>query len=76
MNVVGDYNDENNFPHKLLSTNTQISQLCKDFVNGSSANIKSKSQLHNIGQSEGLWGRLLGPFLKTGLLLTGNVLKQ
>ena len=24
-NVVGDSNDENNFPHKLLLTNTQVS---------------------------------------------------
>ena len=27
-NVVGDTNDENNFPHKLL-TNTQVSKLRK-----------------------------------------------
>ena len=26
-NVVGDSNDENNFPHKLLSTNTQVSRI-------------------------------------------------
>ena len=26
-NVVGDSNDENNFPHKLLITNTQVSKL-------------------------------------------------
>ena len=28
-NVVGDSNDENNFPHKLLLTNTQVSKLRK-----------------------------------------------
>ena len=39
-NVVGDSNDENNFPHKLLLTNTQVSRLCKAFANNSSANIK------------------------------------
>ena len=51
-NVVGDYNDGNNFPHKLLLTNTQIPKLCKGFANGSSANIKlSKTQLHKMGQS-------------------------
>ena len=50
--VAGDFNDENNFPHKLLLTNTQVSRLCKAFVNGSSANIKLlKIQLHKIGQS-------------------------
>ena len=26
-NVVGDSNDENNFPHNLLSTNTQVSRI-------------------------------------------------
>ena len=46
-NVVGDSNNENNFPHKLLLTDTQISQLRK--ANGSSANIKlSKIHLHKI----------------------------
>ena len=25
LNIVGDSNDENNFPHKLLLTNTQTS---------------------------------------------------
>ena len=49
-NVVGDPNDENDFPHKLLLTNTQVSMLCKAFANYSSANIKlSKPQLHKIG---------------------------
>ena len=37
-NIVGDSNDENNFPHKLLLT--QVSKLCKTFANGSSANMK------------------------------------
>ena len=51
-NVVGDSNDENNFPHKLLLTNTQVSRLPKGFANNSSAYIKlSKTQLHKIGQS-------------------------
>ena len=51
-NVVGDSNDENNFPHKFLLTNIQVSKIRKAFANGSSANIKlSKTQLHKIGQS-------------------------
>ena len=50
-NVVGDSTDENNFPHKLLLTNTQISKLCKAFAKGSSANTKlSKTQLYKIRQ--------------------------
>ena len=74
-NVVGDSSDENNFPITLL-TNIQVSRLCKVFANDSSANIKLwKTQLHNIGQSGLLLGRLLGPLLKTGLPLIGNVLK-
>ena len=39
-NVVGDSNDENNSPHKLFLTNTQVSRLRKDFTNGLSADIK------------------------------------
>ena len=62
-------NDENNFPHKLLLTNTQVSKL-----RNSLASIKlSKTQLHKIGQSGGFLGRLLGSLLKTGLPLMKNV---
>ena len=39
-NIVGDCNDENNFPCKLLLTNKQVSKLRKAFAKGSSANIK------------------------------------
>ena len=75
-NVVGDSNDENNFPLKLLLTNTQVSRLCKAVANNSSANIKlSKTQLHKVGQSRGFLGRLLVLLLKTGLSLIKNVLK-
>ena len=38
--VVGDSNDENNFLHKLLLTNIQVSKLRKAFSNNSSVNIK------------------------------------
>ena len=49
-NFIGDSNDENNFPHNLLLTNTLVSKLCKAFTNNSSANIKlSKTQLFKIG---------------------------
>ena len=75
-NVAGDSNDENNFLHGLLLTNTQLSKLRKSFANGSSANIKlSKTQLHKIGQSGGFLGRLSGLLLKTGLPLIGNILE-
>ena len=56
LNFVGDSNDKNNFPHKLLSSNTQFSKLGKSFANGSSINIKLlKTQLRKI------LGKLLGP---------------
>ena len=75
-NTIGDSNDENNFPHKLFLSNTHVSRLRKAFANNSSANVKlSKTQLHKIGQSGGFLGRLLGPLLKPGLPLIGNVLK-
>ena len=35
-NVIGDSNDENNFLHKLLLTNTQVSKLSKAFPNENS----------------------------------------
>ena len=73
-NMIGD--NENNFPHKLLLTNTQVSNLRKAFANNSSANIKlSKTQLPKMIQSGGFLGRLLGPLLKTGLPLMSNVIK-
>ena len=75
-NVTGGSNDEINFPHKLLLTNTQVSKLRKAFSNGSSANIKLlKTQLHKLWQSGGFLGKCLGPLLKTGLYLIGNVPK-
>ena len=76
MNVVGESNDENNFPHKLLLTNTQVSEICKAIENCSSTNIKlAKTQLHKIGQSGRFLGRLSEPLLKTGLSLKVNLLK-
>ena len=49
-NVVGDSNDKNNCPHKLLLTNTQVSKLQKPFTKDSSAHIKaSKTQFHKKG---------------------------
>ena len=39
-NVVGDANDGANFPHKILSIDTQVSMIRKAFANRSSANIK------------------------------------
>ena len=72
--MIGD--NETNFPHKLLLTNRQVSNLRKAFANHLSADIKlSKTQLSKMIQSGGFLGRLLGPLLKTGLPLITNVIK-
>ena len=69
-NIIGDSNDEDNFSHKLLLTNTHVSKLRKAFTNNSSANIKSlKTQLHKIIQSGGFLGLLLGPLPKKEIYL-------
>ena len=75
-NVTFNCNDETNFPHKSLFTNTQVSKIRKTFPNVSSANIKlSKTQLCKMVQLEGFLRKRLGPLLKTGLPLMKNVLK-
>ena len=60
-NMVGNSDDETNFPHKLLLTNRQVANLRKAFANYLSTDIKlSKTQLSKMMQSEGILGRLLG----------------
>ena len=39
-NVIGNSYDENNFSHKLLSNNTQVSRFRKAFTNNSSGDTK------------------------------------
>ena len=64
--MFGNSNDETNFPHKLLFTNTQVSRVCKAFANNSSANIKLlKTQLSKIVQLGGFLDRILEPLLET-----------
>ena len=66
--MIGD--NETNFPHKLLLTNRQVSNLRQAFSNHLSTDIKlSETKLSKIIQSGGFLGRLLGPLLKTGLPL-------
>ena len=48
-NFIGNSNDKNNFPHKILLTDTQFSKIRKAFENDSSANIKySKTKFSKI----------------------------
>ena len=74
-NMIGDStelhsDDETNFPHKLLLTNRQITNLSKAFANKS-----SETQIPKMVQSGGFLGKLLGPLLKTGLPLIKNVIQ-
>ena len=72
-NMIGNSNDEANFPHKLLWTNRKVANLCKAFENYLSADIKlSKTLVSKIVQL-GFLGKLHGPLRKTGLLLMTNV---
>ena len=74
--MIGDSNDETNFPHKFLLTDRQVSKFCKAFPNNSSANIKLlKTQLSIIVQSGGFLGKLLRSLLKNGSPLMKNLLK-
>ena len=75
-NMVGNSNDNTNFSDELLLTNRQVENIRKAFANHSSTDIKlSKSQLSKTIQSEGFFGKLLGPLLKTGLPLMKSAIK-
>ena len=75
--MVGNSNDNTNFPHELLLTNRQVENIRKAFANHLSTDIKlSKTQLSKMIQSGGFLGSLLGPLLKTGLPLTKSVIKS
>ena len=60
--LIGNSDDETNFPLKLLLTNRQVANLRKAFANYLSIGIKlSKTQLSKMIQSGGFLGRLLVP---------------
>ena len=64
-NMIGGFNDEDNFPHKLLLTDRQVSDIRKAFSNNSSANIKfSKTQLSKMIQSGGISRQITWSFIK------------
>ena len=75
-NMIGNSDDETNFPHKLLLINRQVANLRKVFSNHTSTDIKlSKTQLSKMIQLGGFLGRLLGPLLRTGLPLMKSVIQ-
>ena len=72
--MVGNSDDETNFPHKLLLTNRQTYSLRKAFNNHTSADIKfSKAQLTKT--QEGGFFKFLLLLLKSGLPLLKSVVK-
>ena len=73
-NMIGNSDDETNFPRKLLLTNRQVANLRKAFANHTSADIKlSKAQLTKM--QKGGFLRFLAPSLKSGLPLLKRVIK-
>ena len=74
--MIGNSNDETNFPHELLLTNRRVANLRNAFASNPSTDIKlSKTQLSKMTQSGEFLGRLLGPLLKIGLPSIKNVIK-
>ena len=75
-NMIGNSDDNTNFPHELFLTNRQVANLLKAFAKNASTDIMlSKTQLSKMIQSGGFLGRLLGPLLRTGLPLIKSVIK-
>ena len=59
-NMIGNSDNEANFPHKLLLTNRQVPNICKVFANQTSTDIKlSKAQLTKM--QKGGFLRFLAP---------------
>ena len=72
-NMIGNSDDETNFPHKLLLTNSQVANIHKAFANHISTDIKlSKAQLTKM--KKGGFLRFLAPLLKCGLPLLKSVI--
>ena len=73
-NMIGNSDNETNFPCKLLLTNRQVANLCKAFANHTSTDIKlSKAQLTKMQKCGFL--RFLAPLLKSGLPLLKSAMK-
>ena len=71
--MIGNSDDETNFPNKFLLTNRQVANLHKAFANHTSTDIElSKAQLKKM--QKGRFLRFLAPLLKSGLLLLKSVI--
>ena len=72
--MIGNSDDEANFPYKLLLTNGKVANLRKAFANDTSTDIKlSKAQLNKM--QKGRFLRFLAPLLRSGLPLLKSVIK-
>ena len=75
--MIESSNDETNFPHKSLLTNTRVSKIRKTFPIGSSANNKvSKTQLSKMIQSGGILGELIAAIPGAMFLAGKEALKK
>ena len=64
--MIGNSDDETNFPQKLLLANRQVANLRKVFANHTSTDIKlSKAQLTKM--QKGRFSKFLAPLLNFGL---------
>ena len=73
-NMIGNPDNEANFPHKLLSTNREVANIHRAFANHTSTDIKlSKAQLTKM--QKGGFLRFLSSLLKSGLPLLKSVIK-
>ena len=69
--MIGNSDDNTNFPHELLLTNRNVANLRKDFAKNASTDI----MLSKMIEYGGFLGRLLGPLLRAGLPLMKSVIK-
>ena len=67
-NMIGNSDDNTNFPHELLLTNRRVANLRRDIV-------LSKTQLSKMIQPGVFLGKFLGPILRTELPLMKSVIK-
>ena len=73
-NMIGNSDNEANFPHKLLLANTQVANICKAFANQTSTDIELSKARLTKKQKDGFL-RFLAPLLKSGLPLLKSVIK-
>ena len=82
-NLIENFNDETNFVHKILLTDTQISKIRKAFENGSTANIKFQKtqlskmiQLGKVIRHIAIFGNILSSVAKKATDLARNLGKD